>query len=400
MAPNTISSHSFFRSVQQFVIKNFLVIGLLLALIIGLAYPLPGDTLGSLKAGDYSIIKTINVCFIFFISGLTLRTSEIKSALSAYLAFAYAITAILIITPLAGYIALEIPYQPYEFAIGLAVFCVVPTTLTSGATLVMQANANYALALMVTVCSNVLGVVTVPFALKIILEGVAEGVAIDAVSLLIKLLLTILLPLLLGKAVRHCNPRVLRFGKAHKVELSMLNNGSLVMVVWQTISQSQDSIVNTKFTSILLLILSGIGLHFLYLTINFVSVKLARWEVSEQRAVLLIASQKTLPVAITIISYFGAEVGDQGLITLPCIIGHLSQLFIDSFLVARMVANDTKQLKNQQRSEKNVVDVEKAKSKDVDDDDVEVENSNDTMSGRDSETDDAVENDSSSANSV
>eukprot|EP01023_Acetabularia_acetabulum_P047811 TRINITY_DN5041_c0_g1_i1.p1 TRINITY_DN5041_c0_g1~~TRINITY_DN5041_c0_g1_i1.p1 ORF type:complete len:380 (-),score=40.07 TRINITY_DN5041_c0_g1_i1:102-1241(-) len=354
MASSTNSSNAeLYLILKQFIIKNFLVIGLLLALIIGLSIPSPGAFLGSLKLGDFSIIKTLNVCLIFFLSGLTLRTSEIKSALSAYLAFGYAMTAILVITPLAGYIALEIPYTPYEFAIGLAVFCVVPTTLTSGATLVMQANGNYALALMVTVCSNVLGVVTVPFALKIILEGVAQGVSVDAVALLIKLFLTILMPLVVGKIVRHSSEKILTFGKAHKVELSMINNGSLVMVVWQTISQSQESIVNTKFTSILLLILSGIGLHFLYLALNFACVNAARWEVSEQRAVLLIASQKTLPVAITIISYFGAAVGDQGLITLPCIIGHLSQLFIDSYFVSRMVAFDNKQLLQQQSNVQN-----------------------------------------------
>eukprot|EP01026_Neomeris_dumetosa_P061491 TRINITY_DN5804_c0_g1_i1.p1 TRINITY_DN5804_c0_g1~~TRINITY_DN5804_c0_g1_i1.p1 ORF type:complete len:288 (-),score=33.26 TRINITY_DN5804_c0_g1_i1:685-1548(-) len=206
----------------------------------------------------------------------------------------------------------------------------------------MKNNGNYALALMITVCSNVLGVLTVPFALKLILEGVVSGISINAEELLIKLLLTILLPLLIGKGVQMASKRVQEFGKQYKTELSLINNGSLVMIVWQTISSSQDSIIDTRFTSILLLIASGILLHFVYLTINYGVVKLGRFDVPERRAVLLLASQKTLPVSVTIISYFSADVGDQGLITLPCIIGHLVQLFIDSYIVSRWNASDDK----------------------------------------------------------
>jgi len=182
--------------------------------------------------GDFNIAKTINICTIFFISGLTLRSSEIKAAFSAYSALAYSLIIILFITPFAGFAFLKIPYNPQEFAIGLAVFCAVPTTLTSGATLAMQANGNYALALMITVSSNVLGVITVPFVLKLILEGVVQGLQIDAIQLLTQLLSTILVPLIVGKIFRHLHRNIMNFGKNYKTELSLINNGSLVMIVW------------------------------------------------------------------------------------------------------------------------------------------------------------------------
>jgi len=108
----------------------------------------------------------------------------------------------------------------------------VPTTLTSGVTLVMQANGNYALALMITVTSNVLGVITLPFVLKLILEGVVQGLQISAIQLLTQLLFTILLPLIVGKIIHHLHRSIADFGKKYKTELSMINNGSLVMIVW------------------------------------------------------------------------------------------------------------------------------------------------------------------------
>eukprot|EP01024_Parvocaulis_polyphysoides_P049047 TRINITY_DN471_c0_g1_i10.p1 TRINITY_DN471_c0_g1~~TRINITY_DN471_c0_g1_i10.p1 ORF type:complete len:427 (+),score=41.90 TRINITY_DN471_c0_g1_i10:121-1401(+) len=350
--------------IKAFLLKNFLTVGLLLALFVGLTYPSPGDIIASQKMGDYNITKTMNICTIFFISGMTLRSSEIKAAFSAYSALAYSLITILFITPFAGFAFLKIPYNPQEFAIGLAVFCAVPTTLTSGATLAMQANGNYALALMITVSSNVLGVITVPFVLKLILEGVVQGLQIDAIQLLTQLLSTILFPLIVGKIFRHLHRNIMNFGKKYKSELSLINNGSLVMIVWQTISESQQTIINTNLISILLLILSGILMHLVFFGFNYMVVKIIGWGEKEKRAVLLIASQKTLPVAVTIISYFGASVGNKGLITLPCILAYLAQLFIDSFVVSRWTANDAKSLINQnnQKDEihQNVCDVKKS----------------------------------------
>lgn len=54
------------------------------------------------------------------------------------------------------------------------------------------------------------------------------------------------------------------------------------------------------------------------------------------KAVLIVTSQKTLPVAITVISFLDPEqVGSPGLVSIPPILSHLTQIIIDSVLVAR-----------------------------------------------------------------
>lgn len=68
-------------------------------------------------------------------------------------------------------------------------FCSVPTTLSSGVALVTAGGGNAALALLLTVGSNLLGILTVPFAVKLILDS--EDFNLDALSLLLKLLITI-----------------------------------------------------------------------------------------------------------------------------------------------------------------------------------------------------------------
>lgn len=51
------------------------------------------------------------------------------------------------------------------------------------------------------------------------------------------------------------------------------------------------------------------------------------------------SSQKTLPVSVTVISFLGG-VGEEGLMTIPCVIGHLSQLFIDAYIASRWGSED------------------------------------------------------------
>jgi hypothetical protein len=50
-------------------------------------------------------------------------------------AVAFGLVSILIITPLFSRVALALPLQPPELAVGLAVFCCMPTALSSGITL-------------------------------------------------------------------------------------------------------------------------------------------------------------------------------------------------------------------------------------------------------------------------
>jgi sodium/bile acid cotransporter 7 len=82
-----------------------------------------------------------------------------------------------------------------------------PTTLSSGAVLVDQSNGNFTLALLLTAGTNVMGIFTIPFMLKLYLST-GTDVEISPVPMLIKLCITILLPLCLGKALRQIQPLV------------------------------------------------------------------------------------------------------------------------------------------------------------------------------------------------
>eukprot|EP00042_Codosiga_hollandica_P030986 m.184183 g.184183 ORF g.184183 m.184183 type:complete len:220 (-) comp53517_c0_seq5:116-775(-) len=53
-------------------------------------------------------------------------------------------------------------------------------------------------------------------------------------------------------------------------------------------------------------------------------------------SVILTASQKSLSVSISVLAFLPASLGSQGLMTVSMLIGHVSQIFVDSILVAKL----------------------------------------------------------------
>jgi sodium/bile acid cotransporter 7 len=76
----------------------------------------------------------------------------------------------------------------------------VPTTLGVGVALVRSCKGNEAVALLLTVASNMLGIVTMPLMLKMLLDNRRDvSVTINILDLFLKLFITIFVPSVLGK---------------------------------------------------------------------------------------------------------------------------------------------------------------------------------------------------------
>lgn len=100
--------------------------------------------------------------------------------------------------------------KPAEFSIGLALFCVMPTTLGVGVALTAASKGNQALALMLTVVTNLLGIVTVPYELRLLLQG-SNVVSVEPGPLVLKLCITVLVPAVIGKVLTAFSSRVRNF---------------------------------------------------------------------------------------------------------------------------------------------------------------------------------------------
>ncbi|MDP7449277.1 MAG: bile acid:sodium symporter, partial [Candidatus Latescibacteria bacterium] len=176
----------------DFLRRQMLPVGLLTVAVIGLMWPEPGRAMARLPT-QYIAVSAIFIC-----SGLMLRTDEIRAALRAWQATTWGVLSILFVTPVVGGLfAYRVPMDP-AFQLGLALFVCMPTTLSSGIALTTQARGNAALALLLTVVTNLAGIFTIPFVLVAVLGALGQ-VELSAWNLLVKLCLSILLPLMAGR---------------------------------------------------------------------------------------------------------------------------------------------------------------------------------------------------------
>ncbi|KAJ8754500.1 hypothetical protein K2173_005661 [Erythroxylum novogranatense] len=324
------------KPLLNFAANNFLPLALIAGVSLGLANP----NLGCL-AHRYHLSK-FSTFAIFVISGLTLKNGDIGAAVKAWPVGVSGLLSILFFTPYFSRIILQIQLQPQQFVTGLALFCCMPTTLSSGVALTQLAGGNSALALAMTVISNLIGILIVPFSIsKFVAAGV--GVSVPTKQLVRNLVLTLLIPLILGKVFRESFKGLADLVDQNRKLLSRISAICLSLVPWIQVSRSRSLLLMVEPAVFLTAIGLGALMHILLLVFNVVVVQVlsafsgggksvfAKKE--NATAFVLVASQKTLPVLVAVVEQLGGAFGESGMLVLPCVAAHLNQIIIDSFLI-------------------------------------------------------------------
>lgn len=318
-------------ALAGFLRRQMLPVGLLVVAVVGVLWPEPGRAVARLPT------QYVAVWIIFVCAGLLLRTEEIRAAVTAWRASTWGILSILFVTPAAGAaVAFRAPLDP-AFQLGLALFVCMPTTLSSGVALTNQARGNGALALLLTVATNLLGIFTIPFVLAVVLGAIGQ-VALSAGALLVELCVAILLPLLVGHGLRRSTAA---WVDAHRAGITALSNLALICIPWMKFSESSERLAAIAPQSLLALVAVGLAIHGLYLALNDGVSRFLRLPLAARKAVVLMASQKTLPVALTVLALIpdtALPADVRGLVAIPCITSHLGQIFVDAIIATRWAA--------------------------------------------------------------
>lgn len=323
--------------VAAFLDKNFLMVGLVLALLTGLICPSPGvwvkDNLQMQLGGKEWGLSQLAVIVIFVNSGMGLQS---LSKLNHPKALGFGILFTLFITPLIAIpiLAFGKGYVELTLLQGLALFCAVPTTLSSGVAMVQNANGNVPLAIFLTTVTNLLGVFTMPFTMSYIFQG--ASVQIKVADMLFQLSCLTLVPLLVGLGLKFSSDGVGKFAKDNKKPLTKMQNCCIFCVVWLMTSGAQSIIMDTPPLSLSICILLACLIHVVYRIGTYFSANAMGFGPQEWICVVLMCSQKSLPACVSVISCLPAELqAKSGVLIVPCIMCHFSQLMIDGFLAIR-----------------------------------------------------------------
>ncbi|GIL76788.1 hypothetical protein Vretifemale_6259 [Volvox reticuliferus] len=336
---------------RRLVTEQYLPLMLLTALLAAVLKPSWG-----LAASRTSLQSGVTFA-IFIIQGVMLRRGEAEKALHAKGAITWGLASILLLTPLVAPLAGALPLQPSGLALGLLVFACMPTTLSSGVALTQVLGGNTALALLLTISTNMTSVFTLPFVLPWALQASASlggfscsggdgGVAVqlDPMPLLVQLVQCILVPTLIGAGVRGVLPGIRTWVDSNRRTLSVISGALLSLVPWMQVSKALAQGVVVAPGALAAAVGCSLGLHVVYLALNAAAAQVFRLGGSDprvaaptRRALVVVASQKTLPVAMAVLGRLGPVVGAEaaGCAAVTAVFSHLAQTCADFWLVSR-----------------------------------------------------------------
>ncbi len=300
--------------------KLYLPVGLIMAIIAALLFPQSGIWLKEAGAVLFFVVV------IFLVGGWHLDLNEIRINKHILSVFSVVLVGSLLIGPFIGYGVAHLLNLSPDFTTGLIVMSAVPVTLSSATVITGVCGGNTALALFMTLGLNMAGIFTAPFFLKLCLES-SGGIELSASQLLVKLLLLVLLPCVVGFVVK----KLTRLG-THPV-LQYTPSTCVILTVFAACAASRELLVNIPFATLPVLILSTLTVHLLLMGIMFLSGTLLKTDAPEKKAMLFVGSQKTLPLAISVLSMLPV---DSGLPVILCLIFHFGQLLSDSVIAAHL----------------------------------------------------------------
>lgn len=318
-------------TLRRFVKTHMLPLGIVVAIAAALVEPAPGRGFYEAHALGLPVKKWL-IVVLFFMTGLRFDASLARRTFKAWRSVLVALPLNLVVAPALGVtLAWLLGFREGPYLVGAIVVTCVPPTLSSGIVITGVARGNTMLAAVLTIATNLVGILVLPTSLAICLKlGAAIGV--DPWALLQSLGLTILLPfgaaMLLRRRLSWLGERV----------GSTFPNLVVIVLVWGSTSAGRDPIVDTPWGVFGLLAAFSVVVHGILMFSAWVSARGLRLAPYERKALVFVASQKTLVLSLPLL----IELGDSGAVpaetaqaaVVSCIVFHMLQIVVDSVVAS------------------------------------------------------------------
>jgi predicted Na+-dependent transporter len=297
----------------------------LLTIVVGVAVLLAWFAPHAGKAISSSLFVSWLIALTFVCQGAGIAAHRFRSirAYGALLVWGSALS--LVVAPVLGWLLAKTLGWPRDLEIGFLLMCCMGPTLVSGIVIAAQSGGEREAATLLTICVNLLSVLAIPIGLSL---SIGAGQSIDRVSLLTKLVLVVLLPALAGQALRWRFPSSIARLEGAIAVIPVLLLGA---IIYLSLAQHAESLSEVRFAELALIALPALCVHYSLMALGYGGAR-GLFSSSRARATSLavVASQKTLPVAIAVWTHEFAR--SHPLALLPPIVFHLSQVYGDSIL--------------------------------------------------------------------
>lgn len=305
---------------------------------VGVAALLPARGIGADVAGGAS---TGAVAFLFFLYGARLSTREALDGLKHWRLHVTVLACTFLLFPLLGLAAKGlVPYvlTPALYS-GFLFLTLVPSTIQSSIAFTSMARGNVPAAICAGSFSSLAGIVLTPLLAAALLGNSGGGFSADSI---LKIVLQLLVPFLAGQLLRRW---IGGFIARHKKVLSLVDRGSILLVVYTAFSEGMVQGIWHQVTPLRLGALLGVEAVLLavMLTLTWYGAKKLGFGRGDRVAIQFAGSKKSLAAGLPMASVlFGAE---ASLAVLPLMLFHQMQLMVCA-VIAKRRSRDTEDVED------------------------------------------------------
>ncbi len=214
------------------VLSRFGIDPYLVALLgtVALAALIPARGVGA-EAMNYAVYGA--VALLFFLYGARLSPHAVVEGLTHWRLQSLVFLSTFALFPLIGLAVTTVfrPWLPSELAIGLMFVCVLPSTVQSSIAFTSIARGNVPAALCSASVSNLFGIVVTPALVALLMSSHGSGFSLKALA---DVASQLLLPFAAGQLLR---PWIGRWLTAHKSLTSIVDRGSILLIVYAAFSE-------------------------------------------------------------------------------------------------------------------------------------------------------------------
>jgi solute carrier family 10 (sodium/bile acid cotransporter), member 7 len=320
----------------QVLSKNFFLMGMFVAVGSAKLFPTFGKSGGILR--PELLIGNYGVTMVFFLSGLSLELSQLRSAVANWKLNCLVNAIIFCAWPICVGIPLSM-ILPSVIGDGILILSCLPTTINMCLILTSAAGGNVAAALCTAVISNMLGIFITP-ALIFGFFG-ASSMSLPFGDMVVKLSNKVLLPVAIGQLFRATPLKKI----SKTVAVKRLQEVVLLSIIWNAFCNAFSTEVaglSMRHGIYLAMLLPSV--HLASLGILFTIVSRLGFRRMDVVAAVFCGSQKTVAFGLPLIHTIFAGTGaNLALYTAPVMFMFPLQLMLGSLVVPKLrnyIAND------------------------------------------------------------
>lgn len=363
-------SKTFWQKVQSIYWDNEFVLLIVLAIVLAKSNPM----IAIRYLHPQITAKYVAVMFIFLLSGLSLRTSELRATAFANISFNVWIQGFnfLFVSTFVYGIGTYVlhPYhiiQNTHLIDGMIICSCLPMAINAVIVVTKSSHGDDAAAIFNSAIGNLMGIFISPF---LILTFLGINSNMNSFDILIKLIIRVLIPVFIGQTLQCFQFIQVHIVAKYKCIFKNLQQYCLVFIVYtvfcSTFIPRPNLATSSDFLStrdVVALFISQVALIISIMTISWYTLGYLFPNEPKLRVMGYNGcSSKTIAVGVPLVNAMYATTSPElvGLYTLPLLIWHPMQLIIGSFLapyMANYVDTELARLQRQQQQQQSTLSI-------------------------------------------